>query len=198
MVETRSKKQPAAANGATSAPSAKPLSQLLHWTELEAWQRDNHYIHTGYRPASNSYLRSIQSLFYIHNETVNVYSHLLGSIFAVGAGAYAYSHRFWLDAAKVRYASATTEDLCVLACFFAGAAGCLGMSATFHMLSNHSETVAAFGNRLDYLGIVLLIWGSFVPTLYYGFPPEDVELVRWYWGMVGFSDFAAGLSGACD
>jgi hypothetical protein len=28
------------------------------WHELEDWQQDNHYIHSGYRPASNSYRKS--------------------------------------------------------------------------------------------------------------------------------------------
>jgi predicted membrane channel-forming protein YqfA (hemolysin III family) len=46
---------------------------------------------------------------------------------------------------------------------------CLGMSATFHTLSNHSDTVAKWGNKLDYTGIVALIVGSYVPALYYGF-----------------------------
>ncbi len=56
-----------------------------------------------------------------------------------------------------------------LGCFFAGAVGCLGMSATYHLLCNHSEAVARWGNKLDYSGIVLLIVGSYVPALWYGF-----------------------------
>jgi adiponectin receptor len=43
------------------------------------------------------------------------------------------------------------------------------MSATYHMLCNHSERVAKWGNKLDYTGIVLLIVGSYVPALWYGF-----------------------------
>ena len=39
----------------------------------------------------------------------------------------------------------------------------------FHIISNHSAKVAAFGNQLDYLGIVILMWGSTIPTVYYGF-----------------------------
>lgn len=39
----------------------------------------------------------------------------------------------------------------------------------FHTISNHSAKVAAFGNQLDYLGIVILMWGSTIPTIYYGF-----------------------------
>jgi adiponectin receptor len=43
------------------------------------------------------------------------------------------------------------------------------MSATYHTISNHSHPVAKFGNQLDYLGIIILIVGSFLPTVYYGF-----------------------------
>lgn len=54
------------------------LTYLYH--ELAPWQQDNAYITSGYRPASNSYLKSWLSLLYIHNETVNIYTHLLGAV----------------------------------------------------------------------------------------------------------------------
>jgi adiponectin receptor len=57
------------------------------------------------------------------------------------------------------------------------------MSATFHAISNHSHEVAKFGNQLDYVGIVFLIAGSFVPSIYYGFYCE-LKLQRVYWAMV--------------
>lgn len=44
---------------------------------------------------------------------------------------------------------------------------CLGLSATFHTIMNHSAEVAKWGNKLDYSGIVFLIVGSYVPALYY-------------------------------
>lgn len=67
-----------------------------------------------------------------------------------------------------RYPSAGRTDEVVFACFLSGAALCLGMSATYHTFSNHSERVAKWGNKLDYSGIVCLIVGSYVPALYYG------------------------------
>lgn len=39
----------------------------------------------------------------------------------------------------------------------------------FHTFNNHSEPVCIFGNQLDYLGIVILMWGATVPTVYYGY-----------------------------
>lgn len=33
--------------------------------------------------------------------------------------------------------------------------------------------------------IILLIWGSFIPSIHYGFA-EDIEWVRVYWSMVSY------------
>ncbi|KAI9698594.1 MAG: hypothetical protein M1820_007393 [Bogoriella megaspora] len=149
----------------------------LLWHQLPAWQQDNHYIVSGYRPASGSYLVSLRSLGYIHNETINIYTHLLGALLAATMAVWLFS------ALGKRYYLADSDDMIVLICFFIGAVACLGMSATYHLISNHSETVAVFGNKLDYLGIVALIWGSFVPCIYYGFR-DNISLMKLYWTMV--------------
>lgn len=77
-----------------------------------------------------------------------------------------------------RYATATWEDWLVFGCFFTGAFLCLGMSATYHAICNHSPDVAKWGNKLDYTGIVCLIMGSYMPAMYYGFYclPKLLEL----------------------
>ena len=54
---------------------------------------------------------------------------------------------------------------------------------SFHIISNHSARVASFGNQLDYLGIVILMWGSTIPTVYYGFYCQQ-ELQTLYFVMV--------------
>ena len=77
----------------------------------------------------------------------------------------------------------SAADIYVLSCFFLGAVACLAMSAIFHTILNHSESVAQLGNQLDYIGIVFLITGSFIPSIYYGFYCERL-LQQLYWGMV--------------
>ncbi|OKL63130.1 hypothetical protein UA08_01627 [Talaromyces atroroseus] len=156
---------------------AKAIRKLLHWDELPAWLRDNRHIHTGYRPASASFLVSFQSLSYVHNETVNIYTHLLPSLVALPAGVRLY------QILAPRYQSASPADISVFVCFFVGAAFCLGMSATYHTISNHSPAVARVGNALDYVGIVGLITGSFIPSVYYGFYcAPNLQLI--YWAMI--------------
>ncbi|KAF4460459.1 mPR-like GPCR [Fusarium albosuccineum] len=156
-------------------------SLLLLWDDLPAWRRDNSFIRSGYRQSHGSYTHSLSSLFYLHNESVNIWSHLLGAaVFLVSA---AYVDRV----VRPRYASSSINDVVVFACFFGGAVLCLGMSATFHALSNHSETVAKWGNKLDYTGIVALIVGSYVPALYYGFfcLPQLMTVYLWLISMLG-------------
>ncbi|KUI68671.1 hypothetical protein VM1G_04295 [Cytospora mali] len=128
---------------------------------------DNAFIITGYRQTSNSYWGSFGSIFALHNESVNIWSHLLGAITFTTLGFLAYT--FFEASVAPRYASATGTDWLVFGCFFAGACLCLGMSATYHALCNHSPGVAKWGNKLDYTGIVCLILGSYVPAMYYGF-----------------------------
>ena len=92
-----------------------------------------------------------------------------------------------------RYATATWEDWLVFGCFFAGAFLCLGMSATYHAICNHSPDVAKWGNKLDYTGIVCLIMGSYMPAMYYGFYclPRLLEV---YLALVSFRHNAAAFS----
>ncbi|KAL1958276.1 hypothetical protein VTO42DRAFT_4784 [Malbranchea cinnamomea] len=153
------------------------VRRTIHWDELPHWQRDNHHIRTGYRPASASFVKSFRSLTYIHNETVNIYTHLLPALATIPFAYLIYR------ALSVRYDTANHADIVVFSCFFAGAAFCLGMSALYHTISNHSPVVARIGNACDYVGIVGLIAGSFVPSVYYGFycMPEYQKL---YWSMI--------------
>ena len=146
---------------------------LLRWSALPDWQKDNHFILSHYRPASYSYSGCFQSLFYLHNESVNIHTHLLGSFLFLCLSLSVYAFREY---------SVSTGDIIAFACFFTGAVSCLGISATYHLISNHSPLVNKYANQLDYVGIVALITGSFIPSVYYGFYCEPA-LQKFYWGM---------------
>lgn len=150
---------------------------LVEWDQVPHWQQDNCYIHGSYRSPSSSYQRSFASLFRIHNETVNIYTHLIPGLAALPGSMALFK------ILQPRYAQATRSDVFAFSCFFLGATACLSMSAIYHTISNHSPRVNKLGNQLDYVGIVLLISGSFIPSIYYGFWC-DATLQKIYWAMV--------------
>lgn len=57
--------------------------------------------------------------------------------------------------------------------------------ASCHVVWNHSPSWAVFGNQLDYLGIVLLMWTASLPTIYYGFIC-NAGLRYFHWTFVSF------------
>lgn len=57
------------------------------------WQQDNEFILTSHRRATNSYLHSLQSVFRVHNETVNIWSHIVGAAIFLSAAILLYVGR---------------------------------------------------------------------------------------------------------
>ncbi|TVY82430.1 Adiponectin receptor protein [Lachnellula suecica] len=151
-------------NRASKLPPIVRASLLLH-ERLPLWlQEDNHFIETGYRPESNSLQKCLESLLYIHNETVNIYSHLIGSLVFAILPVY-----FLRTEIPPRYKVATIADLVVCSIYFTGVAVCFFLSATYHTLMSHSHSMCKTGVKLDFQGVILLMWGASVPLIYYGF-----------------------------
>ncbi|RKP13966.1 hemolysin-III channel protein-like protein Izh2 [Piptocephalis cylindrospora] len=166
MRQRKEAKKEATSVDGTTAGHAGPRSAhtyLYTWDDLPAWMRDNRYILTGYRPPALSYLSCFKSLGYVHNESGNIYSHLLGALAYLSLGVYT------LYQLEPLAHTAEWTDYMVMVCFFAGAVGCLTCSSAFHLLSCHSEGVCKAWNRCDHLGIVILIVGSYYPAVYYLF-----------------------------
>lgn len=160
-------------------PQGKVSAQtlLVWWEDVPHWQQDNHYIHGGYRRPSGSYFGSFASIGQLHNESVNIYSHLIPALIALPVAAL-FSGMIVIQSTQIPRVEAAA-----LGSFFLGLTLALGMSATYHTISNHSPLVNRWGNQLDYVGIVLLIAGSFVPSIYYGFWCEP-HLILAYLTMV--------------
>jgi adiponectin receptor len=151
--------------------------KLVTYDEIPAWYQDNDYIREGYRPVSGSAWLSFASWLYIHNETMNIYTHLFpAASFLLGAC-------YIVDYLHSNYKDVTFVDDLILVFFLLTATVCLGLSTTYHTLINHSFAVETFWLRLDFIGIVLLTLGSFVSGIYVAFwcePPQR----KIYWAMV--------------
>ncbi|KAF8155616.1 hemolysin-III related-domain-containing protein [Crassisporium funariophilum] len=139
-------------------------SVTVAWDELEDWQRDNEYIIYGYRRIQYSWSGCFASVFsYLHNETVNIHTHMWGSVLFVYLLATLNRTYVELDIAT------TWKDSAVIGTFLSSAIFCLAASAFYHTSGCHSREVASHCHAFDYFGIVVLIVGSFYPSIYYGF-----------------------------
>ncbi|CAG8955493.1 hypothetical protein HYFRA_00010360 [Hymenoscyphus fraxineus] len=161
-------------NGSTKSksgipPESSPLQKvkaevLLLFHELPDWAKDNEFIHSGFRPETNSYWKSLKSMGYIHNETGNIYTHFFAALWMVILGSW------WSGYAKERYPITTFDDTIVFFLFFLGGAICFLLSTAYHVFSNHSHATHLFCLKLDFLGILVVTAGCFPPGLWYTFP----------------------------
>ena len=165
----------------TQLSQSNNLMNLCTWDDLPSWQRDNCHVRASYRYTCNSTAVCLSSLFYLHNEFVNIHSHVFGALLFAGLSYVLYIQR---DQRVI------TTDILAFASFFTGAIFCLSVSAIYHAMSNHSPKVSRMWHQLDHVGIVAMILGSFLPSVYYGFRCDPL-LQRGYWVMVCLAHISA-------
>ncbi|KAL7807166.1 mPR-typeG-protein-coupled receptor [Trichoderma aethiopicum] len=151
---------------------------LLAFEELPEWHQDNEFILHGYRPISGSAKVSFHSWSYIHNESVNIFSHLIPAV------AFLLGEWYILEYLTSRYSNVTGTDFFIFTFFLLTAVVCLGLSATYHTLTNHSSEVEQLFLRFDLVGIVILTLGDFVSGIYMVFWCEPLQR-KIYWSMIG-------------
>uniref|UniRef100_T1GVH7 Uncharacterized protein n=1 Tax=Megaselia scalaris TaxID=36166 RepID=T1GVH7_MEGSC len=57
------------------SPGIRPEEDLLQWKDMPKYLQFNPYVLTGYRPLT-TFKGCCFSLFYWHNETVNIFTHV--------------------------------------------------------------------------------------------------------------------------
>ena len=99
---------------------------LYSFNDLPEWQKDNEYIHNGYVRETNSYKEIMKSLTYLHNESVNIYTHLLPGIFCLLLILGVLEHK-----PMPKYITTSSLDYMVINFFFFGVFLCFFMMASF-------------------------------------------------------------------
>jgi Haemolysin-III related len=163
--------------GKTLHKASRPKPRLVSYEQLPAWYQDNEHILGGYRPESFSASTCFRSWAYIHNETFNIYSHLIPAVF------FLFAQSFILRLLNQRYPKAKSLDYIVFSFFLLSACVTLTISFTYHTLMNHSMKISHLWLRLDYLGILALTLGDFVSGIRLTFYCEPT-LQKVYWAMV--------------
>jgi adiponectin receptor len=175
---------PARSEGERGNPPKRPdvkqpktKYQLLVASEVPSWYAHNSFLRTGYRPVNGSVRLCVDSLRFIHNETVNIYCHLIPAAIALASNG--FLHLYFRD----RYPTLSLVDRLALHVYLTTSVLCFGISSIYHTLSCHSEEYSDLWGRLDYVAIIIQTIGSFVSGIYVTFYCEP-GLQKLYWTMI--------------
>ncbi|XP_020240892.1 heptahelical transmembrane protein ADIPOR3-like [Asparagus officinalis] len=153
--------------------------KLVNYDSLPDFLKHNEFVVNYYR-SEWPLKQAILSIFSIHNETLNIWTHLIGFFIFLSLAA-----TLMLSVNGVSIPLKLHQELLVLPSFepktikpiarwpfytyLTGAMFCLLISSLCHLLSCHSKHTCYVMLRLDYTGISALIVTSFYPLLYYTF-----------------------------
>lgn len=152
---------------------AQRVIEKLYYTfhELPDHMKDNDFIITGYR-AYYSAKQCFSSIFRVHNETMNIWTHLLGSFLHCA---------MLLISFNLVPLNTPFFDKIIFVIFLCSATQCLLCSSAFHTFCAHKQyrTYQKF-QIMDYCGISCLICGSFLTYLHYGFYFHPIWRIIYY------------------
>lgn len=133
--------------------------RLLTYDELPIQWRDNPYIIRGYR-FSKGYADCVKSLIKLHNETCNIWTHLVGFFILLGMA-------FYHLPTTLSWTEASFMDKFTMIVFLVAAMKCLVCSAVWHTFSSYSRLAIKDNFAcVDYTGITILIAASILTTEY--------------------------------
>ncbi|KAM4521438.1 membrane progestin receptor beta [Odontesthes bonariensis] len=125
------------------------------------------YILSGYRPIQQDWRCYLLSLFQRHNESLNIWTHLLaGPLLLLRWWANAGTLGFTLDAASLPLSLFMVSSLIYL---------CLSVAA--HLLQSHSEHAHYFFFFMDYVGVAVYQYGCSLGHYFYASEPAWRESI---------------------
>lgn len=116
--------------------SAHAVQRVLHYDQLPNWMRIDPYIRHGYRPQSNSFCVCFWSIFHRHNESVNIWSHLVPALCHFALLLYL---DVWISHSDIKV---SRVDNYIFQLYIVCTAGCDILSAAYHGNNSHSEHIS--------------------------------------------------------
>ncbi|KAK8120343.1 hypothetical protein PG999_004463 [Apiospora kogelbergensis] len=173
----------------TNGPATRSKAKVrtVMWQEVPEWHVDNHYILSGYRLEKADYLEIFTSLSFLHNETCNVYTHLVGALLLPLIATVFLQHL-----GEPRFLNVSSIDYTIFGIYLWCAELCLVFSALYHLVQSHSRGVEEFWHGMDLLGIVIVTVGTFSSGIYYLFFCE-AGLQRLHWAIILSTGTATGV-----
>ncbi|XP_076459704.1 progestin and adipoQ receptor family member 3-like [Babylonia areolata] len=135
--------------------------KLLHYSEIPHFLKGNPWVVHGYR-AFLPFGQCMRSLLTWNNETINIWSHLLG--FLLFLELMLYDNLIVIPRLKGDIVDHVVVSIGLICYQF-----CLACSAGYHIFSCHSERACRRWLQADLTGISIGIIGCYIPAVYYGF-----------------------------
>ncbi|KAF2683489.1 adiponectin receptor protein 1 [Lentithecium fluviatile CBS 122367] len=145
---------------------------LIRFEDLpEPWQV-NPNIRSGYR-FCDGHWACIRSIMSIHNESCNIWSHLLGIFLVLGVAFHFYPQH-------MNFHASSTADVFIASLFFFAAIKCLLCSCTMHTMNSiaHRGLLARYA-CVDYTGISLLVGASIMSVEYTALYCEPISQIAY-------------------
>jgi len=120
------------------------------------------FVLSGYRGASSSLFERVRLVFGVHNQTGNIWTHLLGSAYFAFYGVQLYADYSSLDG--LRDFEPISVLILVAASFF-----CLASSTSYHICCFSKKCIFECTYKMDLSGIVVLIGTSYFTGIVLGY-----------------------------
>ncbi|KAI3654586.1 hypothetical protein MP228_000640 [Amoeboaphelidium protococcarum] len=140
------------------------------YKDVPTFLQDNEYIRSGYR-AYYTYFELWHSVLRLHNESMNIWSHLFGLCLVL--------YLFIQTVGGMRSEDALVGDKLAMSMFFCCAIACFLFSSLFHTHYSHSKYAFVKFGCLDYAGISTMICGSNSIITYLAFYCDAISRRVW-------------------
>lgn len=128
--------------GAATKGHARKISRVIldaawnvcHFDSLPNWMQDNDFIANSHRPQLNCFRTCAMSIFRLHSETGNIWTHLIGCLVMIGLSIWMYHFSPIADNLRL-------TDKLIFGFYFLTATVCMAFSTIFHTFSCHSREV---------------------------------------------------------
>lgn len=146
-------------------------NDYLDFHQVSDWAKDNKYIKSYYRKTNENWKYYFKSIFKWHNETINIWTHLLGFFGVLCSNIYI---NIYYDVGKYK-----SQDFCINI-FTCCMMFCYLFSSIMHLFYPKNEKICSKTQFLDYTGINILIASTFATFIYYAFYCERTIQIIYY------------------
>ncbi|KAI1294764.1 Adiponectin receptor protein [Halotydeus destructor] len=154
-------------------------AELSNWKPVKAtaqpsWLLGSPYLVDHQRPCLKSFRIALRSVFRIHSETGNIWSHGFGAILFAYLGL-----KFFSDD-QLLPPSVTLMDKIMTAIWFLGQISCCSLSTIYHTFNCVSQQVGTKLVQCDYIGIFASVWSTLITAGYFGYYCDAGWRSAWY------------------